>query len=326
MIFRLFHSNNPMCLFILVPLVFVLQIPIFFNGFTGPNDTDGFLSLILKNYMAGFHFLHYTISVILILFNVYLIQKIVNIYKMLGNYTYIISFAFVLLNSFFIVFIIDLSTCIAITLLLLLLYYYIFLFERSFSLKTAFNIGLILGLGTLFYKSFIVFFLLAFWGIISFRSDFIKLIFNLLIGAFVPFYFLFTYMFLNSIEISWGKMFPNFHLLYLNGQDFNATNVLYLTVFFGLLIQGFLKIRASLTSMLIFNRNIYNAISLAIILIIISFFLTNQITLSSLHLMIVPVSFMMPYVLKDYKKKWLPDLYFWVLIFLVLFNTVVFKN
>lgn len=325
MIFRFFHSNDPICFFLLIPIVMLLQIPIFFVGTIGPQEIDGYLSLFLKNYLTDANVIHYFFSVAIILMNLYLIQKISSAYKLLGSYSHAISLLFCFVNALFIDFISGFSSLIAEMLLLLLLYYYLFLFERAFSLKTAFNIGLILGLGMLFYKPFVVFVVLVIWGVISFRSDLIRVGVTIALGFFIPFYFLFTYQYLMNIPISWQHAMPQLHLLYFPYHSFSALAIVVLIVLLAVLIQAFIKIQGSLSTMLIFNRNIYGSISLATVLIFISLFLTNEIRLSALHLLAVPMSFILAYLLKDYKKKWIPELYFWTLFSFVILNDLFFK-
>lgn len=323
--FRFFHSNNPMCIILLVPFVLVLHLPIFMVPLSGPSDTDGYLSLLSKSVLGSAPFLHYLVSVILVFIDLYLVQKITNVYKMLGAYSYLVAILFCFLNAFFVSFTTNFSTQVAVLLLLLLMYYYVLLFERSFSLKTGFNIGLVLGLGGLFFKPFMLFFFLAVWGVIAYRTDFVRVFFTILLGFMMPFYFLFTYQYLSASKIIWVSFLPQIHLLSFQKWEMPTAGYLYVFLFIGMFIQSFLKAQGSLNSMLIFNRNIYNALSLTAALIIISLFLTSFFSLSLLHLMVIPFSFMLAYLLKDYKKKWIPELYFWVLFCLVIFNSLLFR-
>lgn len=323
--FRFFHSNNPMCIILLVPFVLVLHLPIFMVPITGAIDTDGYLSLMAKPILGASPAIHYMVSVALAFIDLYLVHKITNIYKMLGTYSYLVTILFCFLNAFFISFTINVSTQVAVLLLLLLVYYYVLLFERSFSLKTGFNIGLVLGLGGLFFKPFMLFLGLSVWGVIAYRTDFLRVFFTILLGFIMPFYFLFTIQYLSASKIIWFSFLPQIHLLSFQKWSIPPAGYLYVFVFLGFFAHSFLKVQGALNSMLIFNRNIYNALSLSAALIIGTIFFSNFFSLSLLHLMVIPFSFMFAYLLKDYKKKWIPELYFWILFSLVIFNSFLFR-
>jgi hypothetical protein len=324
-VFRFFHSNNPICIILLVPFVLVLHLPIFMLPLTGPMDTDGYLSLLAKPILAASPALHYLVSAILVCIDLYLVHKITNIYKMLGSYSYLVTILFCFLNAFFISFTTNISTQVAVLLLLMLVYYYILLFERSFSLKTGFNIGLVLGLGGLFFKPFMLFFVLSVWGVIAYRTDYVRVFFAILLGFLMPFYFLFTIQYLGASKIIWFSFLPQVHLLSFEKWAMPPIGYLYAVLFVGFFVQSFIKSQGSLNSMLIFNRNIYNALSLSAALVVISLFLSSFFSLSLLHLMVIPFSFMLAYLLKDYKRKWIPELYFWILLCLVIFNSFLFR-
>lgn len=311
---------------ILIILAALLQSEVFFVPAGCIESSDGVLGVALKQVFQQTAGWVYVLGLLFFLADLFLVHKIANMHKMLGVYSFAAALIFAWLHVFFVAFAGNISTCAAVFLLLLFVYFYTKLFDRNFSYKTSFNMGLVVGSGVLLYKPFLVFILLSLWGSIAYRTDFIKVIGTILVGFVVPFYFLITIYYLSDLPVPWTDLLPMPRGLYLDYSKYGTSYFFYVFLFGFLWLQGFLKVQGSLPSMLIFNRNIFSALSIASGLIVISLFLTGTLSRTSLHLFVVPASFMLAYVLKDYKKKWIPELYFWMLVFLMVMNVLFYKN
>ncbi len=140
---------------------------------------------------------------VLILFQAYLFNGIVNIFKLSKSPTYISAVCYILLH--FIGFDVDIFNplLLANTFLLIALYNLFASYNKKASMSTVFNIGFFIGLAVLCYHSHIVYFYWSLCAFIVVRSFDFKEFMILISGFVVPLILMGTYQYLQNNLATW---------------------------------------------------------------------------------------------------------------------------
>ena len=148
-------------------------------------------------------FVRYLLFFVVVLFQAYLFNGIINFFKLAKSPTYISAVCFVLLH--FIGFDIDVFNplLLANTFLLLALYSLFASYNKKVSMSTVFNIGFFIGLAVLFYHSHIVYFYWSLFAFLIVRSFDLKEFLILISGFLVPLFLMATYQFLQNNLDCW---------------------------------------------------------------------------------------------------------------------------
>jgi hypothetical protein len=313
--YKLFNANHPMSIIALLLTIFLSRCFIFLNGLHPYSfDTDGLFVNWMINYLGINSILFYLNIILILIPQTVIIYKLTSVHRLLGVYSLLPCFTYVLISSFIPSFTTNIGIQIAVLTLLILLNSFVNIFENKINTIDVYNIGLLLSIGLFFYKPFMVFIFVFLWGLITYRSSIFKDFLLLLLGIATPLYFYFTITIISNkvVDIS---VFSN--TFTLNPFITAAPNVIEI-VFFSIIVfaalWGFFKTQSSLFSMLIYNRNIFNIIFQILLIFVVLLFLTKQFSASTSLFCVLPICFMLSFQMKQMRKKWMPELICWSMV------------
>lgn len=319
--FKFLHSNNIVG-WILIPILLVLsKLSILSHGiYPHPYDTDGVLTkelvLFFDKQSGGYYF-----SVIIIYgVQLLLLYRLSAAYKILGSQSLLPCYLYLILCFYFPQFSYNLGIALAVLMLLVVLNIYLSFFEKNINSGEILNMALVVGLGTMFYKPFGIFFVILIFGILSYRNNGIKNFLIAIVGLMLPWYFYFSIEYLNTgvLDFRILQFVVTFNpFLYL---QFTGASYFFAILYIAMLSAGFFKIQGSIQSMLIFNRNIYGILSIVIVLGIVLLFMTKWVDATIFHITTIPGCMMIAYQLKEYRKASVPEILIWCIIALSLFS------
>ena len=269
-IFRQKNSSN-----VLILLVYALTLK--FNLFLHPTlplrqEEDNYLYNGLVDFLLPLNFppILYSFLVFVLLFTqATLLNRICNTQKMLAKSTYLPAMSYILItslmpdwNQF--------SAPLIINSLLIWVYYrMMLLYNTPKGASAIFNIGVIMGLITLFYQPALVYILLIWLALYIMRPFIIREWVIGLLGVTTPYYFLAILLYLGN-QWSWKKVIPA-----LNISLPAMPSSIFITISIGLMVLAFIiggfYVQNNLSKMLIQVRKNW---SLLLLFLILSTFIT----------------------------------------------------
>ena len=189
-----------------------------------------------------------------------------------------------------------------------------------------FNIGLIIGGGILLYQHMALFVIVALFALLVVRPFSIPEIFVLLMGVLTPFYFLFSYLYIEGSFTDFSTYLPSwqFALPIVQNKPVFFTTIGTLVL---LVLWGIYHMQEQSMRMLIQVRKNWGVLYLMVILMLPLPFLTKDGSMDIFIMWIVPAS---PFIAKGFmmpRKTTLHNIIFWFLILLCVLNNYSFiKN
>ena len=182
-----------------------------------------------------------------------------------------------------------------------------------------FNTGLIIGLCVLLYHPTALLVLVAMFAVLVVSPFNVTELLVLAMGVLAPFYFFGVYLFLNDEFPLFYKHLPAWKL---NLPDTHNIPLLIITgvVLLLMLMVGFYHWQSRSRRMLIHVRKNWGVLLVMLLVTLPLPFITKNEDLDSLALWLIPVS---PYIaegLMGPKKETLPNIFFWVLVALIIMN------
>ncbi len=268
-IFRLKNSSN-----VLLLLMYALALK--FNLFLHPSmplrqPEDNYLYTGLINFLQPLNLptIFYSFLVFALLFSqATLFNRICNTQKMLAKPTYLPAMSFILITSLLPEWNVFSAPLVINSLLIWIYFRMILLYNSQKAASSIFNIGVVMGIVTLFYQPAILFVLLIWLALYIMRPFVIREWLIGLLGLTTPYYFLGIILYLTN-KWDWKKVIPslNFSLPALPSSIFFTISVVLLVLAF--IIGGF-YVQTNLSKMLIQVRKNW---SLLLLFLIISTFI-----------------------------------------------------
>lgn len=269
-IFRLKNSSN-----VLILLVYALVLK--FNLFLNPSapvrqEEDNYLYTGLINFLEPLNFppmLYSFLAFVLLFTQATLLNRICNTQKMLAKSTYLPAMSYILITSLMPEWNHFSAPLIINSLLIWVYYQMMLLYNTHRGAASIFNIGVIMGIITLFYQPAIVFILLIWLALFIMRPFIIREWVIGLLGVTTPYYFLAILLYLGN-QWSWKKVIPM-----LNITLPAMPSSIFITISIGLIIFAFIiggfYVQNNLSKMLIQVRKNW---SLLLLFLILSTFIT----------------------------------------------------
>ena len=211
-IFRQKNSSN--VLFLLV-YALVLKFNLFLNP-VGPlkQEEDNYLYNGLLNFLEPLHFppiVYSLLSFALLFSQASLFNRICNTQKMLPKSNYLPAMSYLLITSLMPGWNQFSAPLIINSLLIWIFYRMVLLYNTQKGAAAIFNIGVLMGIATLFYQPAVVFILLIFFALYIMRPFIIREWLIGLLGVTTPYYFLAILLYLSN-QWSWQKVIPSIEI------------------------------------------------------------------------------------------------------------------
>lgn len=264
----IFKQKNSGNVLLLLVYALVLKFHLFLHPappVTGPEDHYLYNWLLALLDRMHFSALAYTILAFLLLFTqASLFNRICNERKMLVKTNYLPGMAYLLATSLFADWNYFSAPLLINTILIWLFYRMTNLHNAARPGNAIFNIGLLMGLVTLFYQPAIVFILLVWLALFIMRPFHIREWLISILGMTAPYYFLAIVLFLTN-QWSWKTLLPvvSFSLPAMPSSIFTTISIILLVLPFFI---GGLFIQSNLSKMLIQVRKNWSVLLLFLII------------------------------------------------------------
>lgn len=317
----LFRDKSDINLLFLLVLSVLLHFDLMFSPpVVVANPADGLLAFLLVNYIKPlppvfliglFHFIILTQAIRL---NVLFSQ-----YKMFPIITYLPAFTYILLTALFPYWAVISAGLIANYLIIWILVKLFRLYDQSQPKSLEFNIGLILGVSILLYEPIAIFIPVVLFALTIIRAFKLTEWLVMLMGVLLPFYFLFTYVFLTGSPFE----LPSFltKLVWQNPLQKMGIKLLLILAFLGiqLLLGGYFW-RIQNSRFIIQVRKYWGVMLLVLFLTLFQPIIFSSQSLYASAIVITPLAGFISFAYTSPKQLLIPNVLFWVGVSLIVYK------
>lgn len=299
---QLFRTNSPIAVIILLIYAVLVRL----HDFITPSDwqpiNPDYFSEIIYGWVGTNGFLPSLIALLLVFFQGFMLNQIITNNKMLPIPNYFVGVAYVLIasaipeflelhplhfaNTFFIIGISELFKS----------------YRKYDAASELFNVGFSVAIGSLFYFSFNALLLFAIMGLLVVRSFNLKEILIILIGFFVPFFLIGTYLFWTDNFDFFRNIWANFYFLNFNIIWESATYAK-LGLFLSLLIFSFVNFQSFYYRTNIQTQKYISMFYWAMLIALVSLIYQHQVTLGHLLILAPSLAVFFGFILTKLKNK-----------------------
>jgi hypothetical protein len=262
------------------------------------------------------------IAGLLILIQALWVNHIVNQYNLLGKATFLPALMYITVSSLFIPFLILSPPLICNFLVIWMVDKLLRFYDDDNAKATAYDLGMIVAVGTLVYFPFIYMFLAVWIGLIIFRPFNWREWVSAVIGSLTVFFFLAVFYYWNDkidqfyqIWLPLGSTFPN------RIQVLNYKTYLVLIPVLLILSLAFLRLRQNFFKSYVLTRKSLQALAFIFIIALLSFYVKANFSLSHFLLCAIPASIVFAYYFLYANVRWFYEsLYCLLLISIIYFQ------
>lgn len=297
MIITAFRNYNAYNIFFLLLLTFFLRIALLLDP--SPDLTYWFPFGLVSDQRANI-----SITAVIVFFQAILLNRSITRHNLFNKTSYLPALMYVVLASMF-------SSFLAFSPLLICNFFLLWLMDRIFFLyrganvlRIAFDMGLIVGGGSLFYYPFLLLFPGIWYSLILFRSFSWREWVAPLAGMTIPYIFAFTYYMYTDSASSfldiWQPIIVHLPVL----STILSNDYLALLPLLFLLGLSFNKMRATYFKNVVLVRKSQQSLLLLSVLIIAAFLLSPQRQVAHFMMLAVPFSVFLAYYFVTARVKW----------------------
>jgi len=261
---------------------------------------------------------------VLVFVQALLINYLVNHYNLLGKPTFLPALMYVTLSGLFMPFLILSPPLICNFLVIWMLFKSLSLYKSTDAKSVAYDLGMIVALGSLIYLPFIYFFLAIWIALLIFRPFNWREITSAIIGYLTVFFFLGVYYYLDDslgqFYNIWIPLGAQFHY----GSSINYYNYLVLIPVIVILVLCFFQIQGNFFKSYVQMRKSFQLLFFLFLIGLLSFYIKAAFHLPHFLLCAVPGSVFFAYYFLYAKRKWFYEILFALLLISIVyfqFNT-----
>lgn len=324
----LFRDKSIANVFFLVVLSIGVHLHFFVNTpavITGTND--GLISLALAKYITGqpqtFLFVIYH-GVVLI--QAIRLNMVLNHFRMFQSNTYVIAMTYVLLSAVLMQWC-SISAALVSNFLLIWIFIKLSKLYNNPSPKTMlFNTGLIVGASVLCYHPTAILIGVVLFALAVVRPFRLAEWLILLMGVLLPFYFMFSWLFLTDGLASYKSFLPILHLGFPIKQ-WNTLLVTSLSLLLLLLLLGLYHWQQSMNRMVIQIRKNWGVMMVMLLILLPVPFIFYYGGIESAIMSLVPLAAFVSNAFANPRRLALPNLLFWLAVGVIVYNNwLLVKN
>jgi hypothetical protein len=258
------------------------------------------------------------LAAVCILLQALLLNYLVNKYNLFGKPTFLPALTYITITALFTPFLV-LSPPLICNFLLIWMFFKLFNFYKSPDAKSnAYDLGMMVAIGTLIYFPFIYFTLAVFAALILFRPFNWREWVAVLLGFVTIFFFLAVFYYLNdkiilfyNIWLPLGSRFPAIQITYIN--------YLVLIPVLLILVLSLFTLQKNFFKSYVQIRKSFQLLFFSFVVATLSFYVKSDFLLSHFLLCAIPVSVFSAYYFLHAKRRW-----FYELLFLILFAGILY--
>lgn len=320
-----FRTLNPLniiglCLMLILMRVgFIIHLP----EKTEFNFVEPFARLLIPFSYESFFSSGYNLlfAAALILGQALWLNHIINHYNLLGKPTFLPALMYITLSSLFIPFLMLSPPLICNFLVIWMVDKLLQLYNGENAKATAFDLGMIVALGTLIYFPYIYMFLVVWAGLIIFRPFNWREWVSVLMGVITIFLFLAVFYYWNDRIDQFYKIWLPLGSKFPNRIQITYTNYLVLIPVILILVLAFYRLRQNFFKSYVLMRKAFQLFAFMFVVGALSFYVKANFQLSHFILCAVPASIGFAYYFLYAQKRWFYEsLYFLLVISLIYFQ------
>ena len=315
---NLFKTLNPLNIVWLAILLFILRAGYLFSvpakvefAFSEPVNR---LMLSFANQYAFSSFVNVFLAALIVFVQSLLLNRLVNHYNLLGKPTFLPALMYVALSGLFTPFLVLSLPLLCNFLIIWMLFRLLSLYKSNDAKSAAYDLGMIVAVGSLIYLPFIYLFLIIWIALFIFKP------FNWregaagIMGYITIFFFLAVYYYLNNsitafsnIWVPLGTRFPD---------SINIRNYSYLLLIpvVIILVLCFIKLRQNYFKSYVQVRKSFQLLFFVFLIAALSFYVNHVFRLNHFLLCGVPVAIFFAYYFLYAKRKWFYETLFALLL------------
>jgi len=320
---KIFRDLNPINILwlgvflIILRLAFISHLPDHIEFTFVENFAQSVLPISFENFFSPTN--NVLTAAVIVFIQALWLNHVVNYYNLLGKPTFLPALMYITVSGLFVPFLV-LSPPLICNFLVIWMVDKLFSFYKNDSAKTtAYDLGMIVGIGTLIYFPFIYMFLAIWIALIIFRPFNWREWAAVLVGFITIFLFLAVGYYLtdriDKFYIIWlplGSSFPN-------KIQINYYNYLVLIPVIIILILSFLRLRQNYFKSFIQTRKSFQVLSVIFIIASLSFYIKANFRLSHFILCAVPATVIFGYYFLYATKRW-----FYETLYILLVLTIIY--
>lgn len=312
-----FRSFNPVNIIFLAGITLLLRVGIFiqlpeqvsvdfiepFTRLLVPIPENSF-PVLTNIYLAAF----------LLLVQALTFNRIINSYNLLGKSTYLPALLYVSAGSLITPFLILSPVLFCNFLILWMMEKFLSIYKRDEVRSVMYDLGMIVGLGTLIYFPFIAMLPVLWISLIIFRPFIWREWFAVITGIITIFFFL-------GVFYYWNESLDKFYRIWLplaskfpTSLRINYYDTLVLIPVLGILILGFFQLQKNFFRSMVHLRKTFQLLFFLFLTGLISFYLKEDLRLYHFLLCVPPVAVLMAYYFVHASTRWLYESMYFVLV------------
>ena len=303
----------------------LLSVAVHFHVWMQPpiiiaNESDGLLSYLLLHYIQPLSPL-----VLIVLFHTIILSQAIRLniflsnFKMFQQISYIPAFTYIILTAMFPYWDVISAGLIANSLVIWILVKLLRLYEQSQPKTLEFNIGLIVGISIILHEPIAILIAVVLFALLIIRPFKLAEWLVLIMGILLPFYFIFTYVFLTGNINDFRQFLPK--LDWKNPLVQPSFNIILALIVMGVqLIAGFFYWNEQQTRFIIQVRKYWGVLFL---LLILTFFQPILFSVQGLYasaIAIAPLASFISFAYATPKRLLITNLLFWAGAAVIVYN------
>ena len=303
----------------------LLSVAVHFHVWMHPpliiaNESDGLLSYLLLHYIQPLPPL-----ALIVLFHTIILSQAIRLNILLSNFkmfqqiSYIPAFTYIILTAMFPFWDVISAGLIANTLVIWILVKLLRLYDQNQPKTLEFNIGLIVGISIILYEPIAILIPVVLFALVIIRPFKLAEWLVLIMGILLPFYFIFTYVFLTGNINDFRQYLPK--LDWKNPLVQPSFNTIVALVVMGIqLIAGFFYWNEQQARFIIQVRKYWGVFFLLLILTFFQPILFSVQALYASAIVIAPLASFISFGYATPKRLLIPNLLFWVGAAVIVYN------
>jgi len=303
----------------------LLSVAVHFHVWMQPpiiiaNESDGLLSYLLLHYIQPLPPL-----VLIVLFHTIILSQSIRLNILLSNFkmfqqiSYVPAFTYIILTAMFPYWDVISAGLIANSLVIWILVKLLRLYEQSQPKTLEFNIGLIVGISIILHEPIAILIAVVLFALLIIRPFKLAEWLVLIMGILLPYYFIFTYVFLTGNIADFRQFLPK--LDWKNPLVQPSFNVILALIVMGVqLLAGFFYWNEQQTRFIIQVRKYWGILFL---LLILTFFQPILFSVQGLYasaIAIAPLASFISFAYATPKRLLIPNLLFWAGAAVIVYN------
>ncbi|MGI4021720.1 MAG: DUF6427 family protein [Janthinobacterium lividum] len=319
---QIFRSSNPINILWLIVLLFLMRFGALVHFPSNPDTSfTGLFSRLLLTYPSSFltHSGNVFWSAVLVLTQALWFNYLINNRNLLGKPSFLPALLYITVSGLFTSFLILSAPLLCNFLLIWTLQKLLDFYQNEEATSTAYDLGLIIGIGTLIYFPFIALFLVIWFALLIFRTFNWHEWISALMGILTVLFFLSVYYYCTNHTAA-------FHSLWLSfDADFPVINItrpyrfLVLVPLVSIFILALFRLQKNFLKSMVMVRKTFQSLFFILFLVALGSCIKTDFSFNHFLLLVMPIAVITAYYFLYASKKWIYESLYLLLLISILY-------